>query len=214
FMETLPTEICQDILELACTDDISIARSLPLVSRWMRDVSARPRLHSISISSPKQILAFALFLSRLRSTEARVCSLFIGTASSFRPSPDDQETLKSLATTSRANGEAQAMMWERLESDATKELIEQTILHILKRVSGTLRKLHTHLVGLTRSSLLPAVFLPHLEELALYGPFDSSSSAIPSIQMPSLRVLRLEHFHFHPLSRLLPLLPNLTHLRI
>ena len=64
-LDRSPLELCQRIFELACTDDGTTGRSLSLVSKPIRDISAPYKLQSICVSGAKQA---NLFVSALEST--------------------------------------------------------------------------------------------------------------------------------------------------
>ncbi|KAJ7589558.1 hypothetical protein C8J56DRAFT_1076241 [Mycena floridula] len=203
-MEPFPTEIWQEIIQLACTDDGYTGLSLSLVSSHMSRVARRYRLRTVYLSNATKIVAFALFLAQDKRAH-NVCCLFI-TSSNPKLSRIELEGTTELLSILQGS-------FVNLDY----QVIENTISYILENVASTLQTLHIHLVGFERSSVLPCVHLPHLVDLSIYGPFDSSPSCKEPPTFPALRKLRLEHRHTQPnqlLPRLMSLLPSLTHLRL
>ncbi|KAF7290882.1 hypothetical protein HMN09_01266600 [Mycena chlorophos] len=74
----LPPELLDFIFSSACTDGGRTGRSLSLVSRYVRDISAPFKLQSIALLGTMQLLNFSAFLSRHPSVEARTKFLYIG----------------------------------------------------------------------------------------------------------------------------------------
>ncbi|KAF7308369.1 hypothetical protein HMN09_00685500 [Mycena chlorophos] len=63
-LQDLPIELLQHIFSFACTDIGTTGRSLSLVSRHVRDVSAAVKLQSVALFGHNQILGFASLLSQ------------------------------------------------------------------------------------------------------------------------------------------------------
>lgn len=63
-LDKLPPELCARIFQFACTDSGYTGRSLSLVSRYIHETSQPAKLQSIALVGRKQILDFAVLLSR------------------------------------------------------------------------------------------------------------------------------------------------------
>ncbi|KAJ6627016.1 hypothetical protein B0H10DRAFT_1997721 [Mycena sp. CBHHK59/15] len=203
----LPVEIWTQIYGLACTDDGSAGRALSLVSKDWRTLSAPYKLQSIALVGAKPILRFLCILESTPESLQNVQSLFIGCQnlrlypSSYRFDPAYERT-RNLVFTDTLFPELQMTAFTHTPL-ITQDAIEQSVLRILERVAPTLRALHTHLTFLTRSGPFYPVFLPHLEDLVLHGPF-TSPPALSVVTPPSL---------FRLAQAASPVLPTLRCLR-
>nr|GAT52833.1 predicted protein [Mycena chlorophos] len=78
-LDELPPELLTHIVELSCTDNGATGRSLSLVSRYIRDISATFKLQSVALLGRQQQLQFAAFLdSTDDSMPANTRYLYIG----------------------------------------------------------------------------------------------------------------------------------------
>ena len=76
-MDTLPLELHSQIFEYACVDDGTTARSLSLVSRYIRAVAEPFRYQSLSVAGIDSLLQLARTLEELPAHRRRVRHLFL-----------------------------------------------------------------------------------------------------------------------------------------
>ncbi|KAK0475515.1 hypothetical protein IW261DRAFT_1494847 [Armillaria novae-zelandiae] len=153
-MDTFPCEIWIHIFEFSCTDGGQTGRSISLVSKLARDLVQPLRLNSLCVTSARQIIGLREHLERLSLDERVVYHLLI--ASTY-PGPDTR---------------------------IYPTQVYDSMTRILRLVSQTLVTLTTHLLFLSNPILPQGLHFPHLEELTLYGHFNTFTDreAIPSLR--------------------------------
>ncbi|KAJ7456443.1 hypothetical protein FB451DRAFT_988894, partial [Mycena latifolia] len=185
----LPVEIWTLVHAFACTDSGAAGRTLSLVSKDWRTISAPFRLQSLSIVGPKPILRFVSLLSSTPESECNVQSLFIG-CQNLRLYPLSSrldlahERARGLVFTDKLFSELGITPFT-LKFQISSEVIDKAVLRILELTSKTLHTLYTHLILLERPAPLYSVHLPHLRTLVLHGPF-ASPPPIISPMVPRL----------------------------
>ncbi|KAJ7630435.1 hypothetical protein FB45DRAFT_915493 [Roridomyces roridus] len=192
-----PAEIWTQVHFWACTaDDGQTGRSLSLVSRDWRELSAPFKLQSIALVGAKPILRFLALLESTPEGLRNVESLFIGCQNlrlySYSGTHLDlaEELGRGLSFTAELFPELGITPFTKTPP-ISNHAIEKCIGRILERVAGTLHTLHTHLIFLQRPRPLYSVPLPHLFSLVLYGPFQSPHPSTSAHLTPRLRRLRL-----------------------
>ncbi|KAI0701298.1 hypothetical protein BC835DRAFT_1404540 [Cytidiella melzeri] len=198
-MDNLPFELHSQILELACTDDGTTARSLSLVSRYVRE-AAQPFLYqSIAVSGLRSLNELADRLESLPSHKRRVRRLFL---SDWTHKAAKQQLVSS--------------------TDADMDMYEverTTIVRVLDLVVSTLESLSiivscpfnsTRLIG-----YLFSLNFPLLEDLSIHGfyPFSPSHSGMPNLRRLHLSGNRNPHGLFQT-GGFDIWSPKLVHLRI
>ncbi|TCD63792.1 hypothetical protein EIP91_004943 [Steccherinum ochraceum] len=171
-MDTLPLELHAQILEAACVDDGSTARSLSLVSRYIREVSKPFLYQSVAVSGLDALATLAKKLYDLPPHLRRIRHLFLSdhTYKSLRE--------RSILTVGDANEQA--------------ALEEAAFLRIIHYAAPTLETLALSVFcPLNGSSVFGAVFsmtFPRLTHLSVHGfyPFPHTPNTTPR-----LRELRL-----------------------
>lgn len=198
-MDTLPLELHSQIFELACADDGSTARSLALVSRYVRDVAEPYIFSSLAVAGLGPMTDLLAQLERTPSCMRRVRRLFLSDWT-------NREVHHKCVSASGA-----AMDRYDLE--------KSTIIRLLDVVAPTLHSF-TFIVSCPFNStqLIGHLFslkLPHLRDLSVHGfyPFPHSSNAMPSLERLHLSGNRNPHGLFQ-CGALGVACPNLTHVRI
>ncbi|KAF4570046.1 hypothetical protein EYR40_009032 [Pleurotus pulmonarius] len=194
-MDNCPSEIWDKIFSFACRDDGFTGRSLALVSKYMRDVSSPTRYQSLKVEGLDQMLDCARVLESTPAANRRVRYLFLSTAHpDEEPKPSEQNTLDLIKY------EAQ---------------IHQAMVQLLSVVASSVQVLYV-MFTFHRSLMLPAMTLPTLSELTLYGPFpDDETNQLIFAPYPSLRRLHLANIPYYPSDQRIPsIAPSLTHLRV
>lgn len=198
-MDTLPLELHSQIFEFACTDDGSTARSLSLVSRYVREVSQPFLLQSVAVSGLPSLTELADKIESLPPHRRRVRHLFL---SDWTEKQVQQKTIPSD------------------DADMDRYEVERsTIVRILDLVAPTLDSL-AFLVScpFNSSQLIGHLFslsLPHLEDLSIHGfyPFPHSQSNMPSLRRLHLSGNRNPHGLLQT-GGLAAACPKLSHLHI
>ena len=242
-MDSLPTEILQDIAYFACSDNGFTGRSLSLVCRKMQAIVRPYKLRSISIVGGAPIVKFSEFLASTQSraattttTTTAIQNLFIGITNprlcqnSLNSASSSDLLLRSALTSlSLLNDDDSVPLptmpptfgRQRLDGDAL--IIVKAVHRILKLVAPTLHTLHIHFTLETLSSTPFPFPMPRLSELTVYGPLVNShtggiSSTISLLTIfPSLKRLRMGNFQGLPtnfLPRLAISMPRLTHISL
>ncbi|KAI8977780.1 hypothetical protein BD414DRAFT_517027 [Trametes punicea] len=198
-MEALPLELHAQIFEFACTDDGSTARSLALVSRYFRDVSAPYLYQSLAISGMEQMNELVTRLDVTPPHLRRIRHLFLS----------DWSLSQTKERVVAVSDEAQ----DRYE-------LEKTLaLRILTLAAPTVESLVVVAsCPFTGPPLLGALFstpMLHLTELAVHGfyPFPHSPRSMPRLERLHLSGNRNPHGLLQ-LGALDSACPSLAHLRI
>ncbi|KZT02002.1 uncharacterized protein LAESUDRAFT_730711 [Laetiporus sulphureus 93-53] len=192
-METLSVELHAQIFDYACTDDGSTARSLSLVSRYMREV-VRPFLYqSLVVSGFDQMSELEARIRHLPPYLRRIRHLFL-------------------------SGRKKSQVAEERDIEH-REVEESLAKSILTLAAPTLEAL-TLITSfpLSSTSMITYLFslsLPQLCELSIKGfyPFPSKRLAMPRLERLHLSGIRNPHglLGFGALDAACP---SLTHLRI
>jgi hypothetical protein len=186
-METLPSELLEDIFSLVCTDNGGTGCALAAVSHSMRKMSAPMRYNAVALRGARQIRAF---LALLRTTDEtapqnleppvfRVCHLFIADCTArlvtWEPNWEEWRTARPQRTPRGLMGKLvrklkseKALHAEMLADLDTllqcHEAAQEATCELLAHVSTTLVHLSFHRELRTRFFLVP-VRLPMLAEL-------------------------------------------------
>lgn len=198
-MESLPIELHSQIFELACTDDGTTARSLSMVSRYVREVSQPFALQSVAVSGLSSLAGLVEKLETLPSRKRRVRKLFI-------------------SDWTRKEAVLEAILSRDIDMDRY-EVERLTITRLLNLVSSTIESLSFIIYCPYNSTRLTGYLfslkLPLLEDLSVCGfyPFPSSKSNLPNLRRLHLSGNRNPHGLFHT-SNLQAALPKLEHLRV
>ena len=198
-MESLPIELHSQIFELACTDDGTTARSLSMVSRYVREVSQPFALQSIAVSGLCSLTGLVNKLELLPSHKRRVRKLFIS---------DWTRKEAELKAISSSDADMDRYEVERLTITRLLGLVSPTIESLSFVISCPFNS--TRLIG-----YLFSLNLPFLEDLLVYGfyPFPSSESNLPNLRRLHLSGNRNPHGIFQSGS-LQTAMPKLEELRI
>lgn len=76
-MNRIPLELCEKIVEFACSNDAATARSLSLVSRFIHDISKRFERQQVVIRRQDRMIAFADLLDQTPELFQHLRSLII-----------------------------------------------------------------------------------------------------------------------------------------
>ncbi|TFK85385.1 hypothetical protein K466DRAFT_601214 [Polyporus arcularius HHB13444] len=196
-MDSLPLELHTQIFEFACTDDGSTARSLSLVSRYVRAAAAAYHYQSLAISGLAQMDEL---VSRLEATPPhlrRIRRLFL----SDWTHADVQK--RSMFFTDMERYDAEKALAARILDLAAPSLES---LALVASCPYTAPPLVGHLFSIT---------LPRLLELSIHGfyPFPRLPGTMPKLERLHLSGNRNPHGLLQ-LGALEAACPNLTHLRI
>ncbi|KAI0643376.1 hypothetical protein C8Q79DRAFT_883161, partial [Trametes meyenii] len=198
-MDALPLEIHAHIFEFACIDDGTTARSLALVSRYVREVAAPYLYQSIAISGMEQMSEIVGRLDVIPPHLRRIRHLFLS----------DWTHSQAKERVVRASEEAQ----DRYEAEKT------LALRILALAAPTLETLAVVVsCPYTGPSVLGSLFstpLPHLVDLAVHGfyPFPHVPRSVPRLERLHLSGNRNPHGLLQ-LGALDAACPSLTHLHV
>lgn len=198
-MDSLPLELHSHIFEFACTDDGSTARSLSLVSRYVREVAQPFLLQSVVVAGLASLTELASRIETLPPHRRRVRHLFL---SDWTPKQTSQTLVPS----------------EDADMDRY-ELERSTIVRILDLVAPTLESLaFVASCPFNSSRLIGHVFslhLPRLEDLSVHGfyPFPHSRANLPSLRRLHLSGNRNPHGLLQT-GGLSAACPKLTHLQV
>ncbi|KAI0354467.1 hypothetical protein OH77DRAFT_1496737 [Trametes cingulata] len=198
-MDSLPLELHAQIFEFACTDDGSTARSLALVSKYVREVAAPYLYQSLAISGVEQTSELVTRLDATPPHLRRIRHLFL---SDWTHSKTLQRAV-------------------HVPEDAQDQYIAQKalLLRILTLAAPTLETLAIMAsCPYTGSSLLGALYstpMPRLTELSIHGfyPFPHVPGCMPRLERLHLSGNRNPHGLLH-LGALDAAYPSLTELRI
>ncbi|KAJ7162047.1 hypothetical protein C8R46DRAFT_1193852 [Mycena filopes] len=188
-VNVIPPEIWNHIFSFACTDDGSTGRALSAVSRAIHILSQPSKYQSLCVLGPKQIVKLFEVLSALSAEARKVKFMFVAGL-------DDRV----------GSGEG----GRGLHVDAAEQALDQMV----QLLAPSLVALHTKKY---KPPLLFDIEFPVLSELALYGPFKSTTLRSPGCLFPSLRTLHIEHFGPHPtqfLEQIVHTAPSVTHLHV
>ncbi|KAL4266872.1 F-box domain-containing protein [Pleurotus pulmonarius] len=116
-----------------------------------------------------------------------------------------------LESTPAANRRVRYLFLSTAHPDEEPKPSEQNTLDLIKYEA----QIHQAMVQLL-SLMLPAMTLPALSELTLYGPFpDDETNQLIFAPYPSLRRLHLANIPYYPSDQRIPsIAPSLTHLRV
>ncbi|KAK0462480.1 uncharacterized protein EV420DRAFT_1190103 [Desarmillaria tabescens] len=180
-MDTFPCEIWIHIFEFTCTDGGQTGRSISLVSKLARDLVQPLQLNSLCVTSARQIIGLREHLETLSVDERTVYHLLI--ASTY-PDPDTR---------------------------IYPTQIYDSLTRILRLVARTLVTLTTHLLFLSNPILPQGLPFPHLEELTLYGHFNTFTDreAIPSLRRLHISTLSGGEMLVRSIARGCPFLTHL-----
>jgi len=170
-MDRVPVEICSEICAFACMDDGKTGRALSRVSSYIRETSKPYKLQSVSIIGHHQLLAFADLIERIPPPECQVRWLFI--SAHPRNTASDPKALTP--------------------EYARRQQAYLAVARVLRVIASSVRLIHAFFVFYRPFSLLP-VSLPHLEELALHGPIETSREDDEEANFQSLKHLHLTSF--------------------
>jgi hypothetical protein len=185
-METLPSELLEDIFSLACTDNGGTGCALAAVSHTMREMSASMRYNAVALRGARQIRAFLVLLRTANETSPQnleplvfcVHHLFIAdcTASdtwepnweewrTARPQKTPRGLVRKLVRKLKSEKALHAEMLADLDTPLQcHEAAQEATCELLARVSTTLVHLSFHHELRTCFFLVP-VRLPMLAEL-------------------------------------------------
>ncbi|THG92493.1 hypothetical protein EW026_g8422 [Hermanssonia centrifuga] len=198
-MDTLPLEIHSQIFQLACIDAGSTARSLALVSRYVREVAEPFLYQSLAVAGLSSMTEFLNRLERVPAHLRRVRQLFL---SDWTQKQVQQKTIPSD------------------DADMDRYDLEKSIIiRILDLVAPTLESFaflvscpfnSTQLIG-----HLFSLKSSHLRHLSIHGfyPFPHSLNALPHLEHLHLSGNRNPHGLLQT-GGLEAACPRLTHLRI
>ncbi|KAI0668203.1 hypothetical protein C8Q78DRAFT_1071507 [Trametes maxima] len=198
-MDSLPLELHAHILEFACTDDGTTARSLALVSRYVREVSAPYIYQSIAISGMEQMSELVGRLDVIPPHLRRIRHLFLS----------DWTRSQAKERVVRASEDAQ----DGYEAEKTLAL---RILALAAPMLETLAVVVS--CPYTGPSILGSLFtlpLPRLVHLSVHGfyPFPNVPRSMPRLERLHLSGNRNPHGLLQ-LGSLDTACPALTHLHI
>ena len=114
--DVLPVELWQHIFSFACLDGGSTGRSLSLVSKHFRAMSAPFKYRSIAITHWSQIIAFSQFFCKLPVSEKKTISLFV-----HHPYPFLDINSYSISTTGTDRTYEQSQGEDDLVSESSQE---------------------------------------------------------------------------------------------
>lgn len=167
-MDTLPLELHSQIFEYACVDDGTTARSLSLVSRYVRHVSEPFRYQSLAVAGLASLTQLVNKLESLPTHRRRVRHLFLS-----------DWTQKQVHEKAIPSDDADMDRYD---------LEKSTITHILDLVASTLETFaFVSACPFNSSSLVGYLFslhFPCLRDLAVHGfyPFPHSPDRMPSLE--------------------------------
>ncbi|KAJ3519924.1 hypothetical protein NM688_g9230 [Phlebia brevispora] len=198
-MDLLPLELHSQIFELACVDDGSTARSLSIVSRYVRDVAEPFFYQSLTVAGLGPLTEFLARLQRLPSHRRHVRRLFLSDRTA-------REMLQKSVPMDDANMDQY-------------QLEKSVIIHILDLVAPALQSL-TFLIScpFTSTELIGHLFslkLPRLRALAVHGyyPFPHLPDAMPNVEHLHLSGNRNPHGLLQ-IGGLDVACPRMTHLHV
>ncbi|KDQ07545.1 hypothetical protein BOTBODRAFT_38742 [Botryobasidium botryosum FD-172 SS1] len=190
----LPPELNGAIFELACSDGGATARSLCLVSKYIRAVAAPYLCTSLAVSGPAHLLALATRLEAYPNDARLVRHLFLSdrphsspqSSSPSYPIPDPEATAFHTLTL-----RIMSLVAPHLET-LTLLLFHHDAHHIAKRITDVLALPHPQLTSLT-------LHTPH----SLAIPFPRTFPALSHLHLSGLT-----------LTNLSPKPSTFTHLRL
>ncbi|KAJ7162039.1 hypothetical protein C8R46DRAFT_1222175 [Mycena filopes] len=189
-VDVIPPEIWNHIFSFACTDDGSTGRALSAVSRAIHILSRPSKYQSLCVLGPKQIVKLFEVLSALSAEARKVKFMFVAGLNDRAKSGEGGHDL---------------------HVDAAAE---QALDQMVQFLAPSLVALHTKKY---KPSLLFDKEFPVLSELALFGPFKSTTLRSPECLFPSLWTLHIEHFGPHPtqfFEQVVRAAPSVTHLHV
>lgn len=198
-MDSLPLELHSQIFQFACTDDGSTARSLSLVSQYVREASQPFLLQSVAVSGLSSLTELVSKLQSLPSHKRRVRHLFL---SDWTQKQTQQKVVSSDDTD-----------MERYDTE------KDTIIRILDLVAPTLESLSfIAACPFNSSQLLGCLFstkFPRLVDLFVHGfyPAPHAEAAMPALERLHLSGNRNPHGLLLK-SGLDAACPSLAHLQI
>ncbi|KAI0631427.1 hypothetical protein C8Q77DRAFT_1218919 [Trametes polyzona] len=197
-MDTLPLELHAQIFAFACTDDGSTARSLSLVSKYVREVAAPYRFQSLAISGMEQM---SELVTRLEAT------------------PPHLRRIRHLFLSDWTHAQTKERIVRTSEEAQDRYLLEKTLaLRILAAAAPTIETLAVLVAcPYTGPPLLGALFstaMPCLTELSVHGfyPFPHTPNTMPRLERLRLSGNRNPNglFEFGALDSACPSLTHLT----
>ena len=198
-MNTLPLELHSQIFELACIDDGSTARSLSLVSRYVRSVVEPFLYQSLAVAGLSSMTELLARLKQEPRHKRRVRRLF-------------------LSDWTRKQVEQRSVPASDEDMDRY-DLEKATIIHLLDLVAPTLQSL-TVLVSCPFNStqLIGHLFslkFPHLRALTIHGfyPFPHVPDVMPAVECLHLSGNR-NPYGLLQSGALDAACPNLVHVRV
>ncbi|RDX40709.1 hypothetical protein OH76DRAFT_1306395, partial [Lentinus brumalis] len=196
-MDSLPLELHTQIFQFACTDDGSTARSLSLVSRYVRAAAAVYYYQSLAISGLAQMVELVARLEAIPPHLRRIRRLFLSDWTHA-----DVQT-RSMFFTDMERYDAEKALAARI-LDLAAPTLES--LALVASCPYTAPPLVGHLFSIT---------LPGLLELSIHGfyPFPRLPGTMPKLERLHLSGNRNPHGLLQ-LGALEAACPNLTHLRI
>ncbi|KAI9065743.1 hypothetical protein FKP32DRAFT_1665249 [Trametes sanguinea] len=198
-MNALPLELHAQIFEFACTDDGTTARSLSLVSRYVRDVSAPYRYQSLSIFGLEQMNELVTRLDALPHHLRRIRHLFL-----------------SDWTHNQTKGRVVPSSDEALDRYELEKTLAVRIITLAAATVETLVVVSS--CPYTGPTLLGALFstpMPRLTELSVHGfyPFPHVPRSMPRLERLHLSGNRNPHGLLQ-LGALDAACPSLVHLHL
>lgn len=207
-MDRLPAELHDLIFSEACNDGGYTGRSLSLVSKSIRAVSAPYILHSVALYGSYQLAAFAAFLAQRAPEHTFIRHLFL--------------TDRRRVWMERGTGQDKAAwvtkrMKEELHlKDPMRRADAQPIAQIMSAAAPHLRTLAFLLFDLYDERTLPTSF-PVLREFTLHAStltWRGAPSMDPCDALRRLHVIQDFSFPRAAVRTIAALGPRLTHLRI
>ncbi|KAF7981944.1 hypothetical protein HWV62_30729 [Athelia sp. TMB] len=234
-MDIAPPEIWTTISAYACTDAGSTGRSLSLVSKFIRDVSAPFKLQSMSIHGRQQAVAFQDLLLRTPPHLRRVRYLYLS-STLHCPSPmgvadsDSEEASDSFEAVMALRQPRKRKTWYAILKERQKEVQQQQqIVIALNRVLQTTAEwvevLYLDDHDPFHVSDSPLIIFPRLEELASSSfpihdsPDDGNGpralAVCPKLRrwhLMSLPIMQFRGREGDILSTIAAIAPSITHL--
>ncbi|KAJ7162054.1 hypothetical protein C8R46DRAFT_1353086 [Mycena filopes] len=204
-VDTIPPEIWSEIFSFACTDDGSTGRALSAVSRAVHALSRASKYQSLCVLGPNQLVKLCGVLSALSACARKVKYLFVA-------------GLDDCAEVGLQAEHGGAQTTRQFYVDTKTDAVERALDEMLRLLAPSLVALHIHRTKKNRECVLLNIEFPVLSELALHGPFRSTTLR-PEREclFPSLRRVRIQHFVHHPtqfLEQIVHAAPSITHLHV
>ncbi|KDQ63968.1 hypothetical protein JAAARDRAFT_52022 [Jaapia argillacea MUCL 33604] len=221
-LEDCPREIWEHIFSLACVDGGFTARSLSLVSRYIKDVSQTTRYQCVAIRGLVQLQSFASVLKKSPPSNRHVRHLFI---SGCPPKGNGAHSMTSRirsrlrfrnddSDSDESSYLARIRQGEELQSRLDKASdLSPKFNKILGEVIELIGPDSLETLSCIICSMVSLPPLPNLRELTICGDWHETTT---SFSFPSLRRLHLlgPYCSESDIQLLIQSAPALTHLRL